>query len=272
MSDTDESSDEIADDTEPTDPPEENVENDEAEVDSGADGDEEMGLEEALELVEKGQTDEIPPQKLSRLQELSGKIGDEEEEREDETDDETGAEPAPDSDLHDRIETLEQHLSDLEEQLDNRDGKTAEETIEGVEERVAEQDERLAQLQSEFEEHRDRAEQEREKIRKYSLQEFAIEVIRVKDSIENTIEFLDLDEDAQEQLELIDEQFQQALERSHVEPVGTGGSFELNKHKVIGEEKSEEHEPDEIVRTEKTGYRLHDRVIRPAEVVIAAPK
>ena len=303
MSSRDESSDETEETTDPDTTPDGEMEGDENETDSAA-GETDAGegeFEEALELLRQGRTDEIPEEVRAEL--LAQLDAGSDTDGGDESGD--GAEEMEggvDSSLKERLATVEEEIAGLREQLDgDGGGGPDDERVAALEaevdnlrsqiesvgdgfdgatellERVDEHAETLEALQSAFEEHqsafeshREQAEREREQIRKYALQDFALEVIRVKDSIENTVEFVDLDGEAQEQLELVLDQFEQALERSNVKRIDTDGTFDLDRHKIMGETHSEEHEPDEIVRTEKEGYRLHDRIIRRAKVVIAA--
>ena len=295
-------SDETEETNDPDTTPDEEREGNETDSTAGGPSDAGEGeLEEALELLRQGRADEITEEGRAELLAQLDAGGD--TDGGDESD--GGAEEIEgdaDSSLEARLATVEEELAELREQLDgDGGGGPDDERVAALEaevdnlrsqiesvgdgfdgatellERVDEHAETLEALQSAFEEHqsafeshREQAEREREQIRKYALQDFALEVIRVKDSIENTVEFVDLDGEAQEQLELVLDQFEQALERSNVERIDTDGTFDLDRHKIMGETHSEEHEPDEIVRTEKEGYRLHDRIIRRAKVVIAA--
>ena len=48
-----------------------------------------------------------------------------------------------------------------------------------------------------------------------------------------------------------------------------GQPFDPNEHDAIGAEESAEHPPGHIVQAVRGGYRLHDRVIQPAQVIVA---
>jgi molecular chaperone GrpE len=125
-------------------------------------------------------------------------------------------------------------------------------------------------LRREFEDYRDRAEAEREEIRRYSVEAFAREVIEVKDSLRETLAFLDLDDRAQRQFDVLDRQFDRALEAAGVREIDTDGTLDPGRHRPVGEVTAPDRPADEIVETETPGYELDDRVLRPAEVIVVA--
>ena len=45
--------------------------------------------------------------------------------------------------------------------------------------------------------------------------------------------------------------------------------FDPNWHEAVGMQPSESYEPNTVLHEERRGYRLHDRVLRPARVHIA---
>lgn len=67
------------------------------------------------------------------------------------------------------------------------------------------------------------------------------------------------------QMQLLD-----ALKRHGVSRVeALGKPFDPHLHEAIGTEASAEAEPGSVVRVEQAGYTLHDRVLRPAAVVVS---
>ncbi len=51
-----------------------------------------------------------------------------------------------------------------------------------------------------------------------------------------------------------------------------GQPFDPNEHDAIGAEESTKHTPGHIVQAVRGGYRLHDRVIQPAQVIVATER
>ena len=56
---------------------------------------------------------------------------------------------------------------------------------------------------------------------------------------------------------------------SPIESIGT--PFDPTLHEAIGHEESDEQPEDTVVSEVRKGYRLHDRVVRPALVRVARP-
>jgi molecular chaperone GrpE len=45
--------------------------------------------------------------------------------------------------------------------------------------------------------------------------------------------------------------------------------FDPNFHSAIGQMPTKDHSPGTVVRVVLDGYQLHDRVVRPAQVLVA---
>jgi molecular chaperone GrpE len=75
-----------------------------------------------------------------------------------------------------------------------------------------------------------------------------------------------------EGVRLVHRQFQTALERLDVTAVDAlGKPFDPNLHEAIGQEESDAP-AGTIVKVLQTGYKLGDRLLRPALVVVARPR
>lgn len=48
-----------------------------------------------------------------------------------------------------------------------------------------------------------------------------------------------------------------------------GRPFDPNEHEALVYQESAEHPPDHVIQLVRPGYRLHDRLLRPAQVVVA---
>ena len=48
-----------------------------------------------------------------------------------------------------------------------------------------------------------------------------------------------------------------------------GKEFDPNLHEAIGQVPSEDHPPGTVVQVIQAGYRMHDRVVRPSQVLVA---
>ena len=72
-------------------------------------------------------------------------------------------------------------------------------------------------------------------------------------------------------VELIPRKFGTILEKINIERIDSVGQmFDPNVHNAIMREASKEHETDMVIKEFQAGYKIGDRVIRPAMVAVAA--
>ncbi|HED64596.1 MAG TPA: nucleotide exchange factor GrpE, partial [Planctomycetes bacterium] len=71
-------------------------------------------------------------------------------------------------------------------------------------------------------------------------------------------------------IEMTRQKFASALEGSDVQEIPTDGAFDPRVHDATSTEETEEHEPGTILDTIRKGYTWQGRVLRPAQVVVAA--
>ena len=73
-------------------------------------------------------------------------------------------------------------------------------------------------------------------------------------------------------LELSVRKLEDALQAHGLEPIkSVGVAFDPKVHEAIGHEESAEHAEDTVVSELRRGYRIRDRVVRPALVKVARP-
>lgn len=70
-------------------------------------------------------------------------------------------------------------------------------------------------------------------------------------------------------MQMVKDQLVQFLENQGVKVVPTDGEFDPNLHEAISAESSDEIAPGQIIRVQRKGYLLHDRLIRAAAVVVS---
>ncbi len=97
------------------------------------------------------------------------------------------------------------------------------------------------------------------------------DLLEVVDSFERALETLPEGQEA-DGVRMIHKQLLGVLARHGVERVASEGSaFDPEVHEAIGTEPSAEHDENTVLREWCGGYRLHDRVLRAAKVVLAVP-
>ena len=72
-------------------------------------------------------------------------------------------------------------------------------------------------------------------------------------------------------IQLVLRKLEGILEKENIETISAvGEEFDPNIHEAVMQEPSEEFASGVVVRELQTGYRLGERVIRPAMVIVAA--
>ena len=140
--------------------------------------------------------------------------------------------------------------------------------------REASQNMDLAQrAQAELVNYRRRAEEERINAGKFLNARLITKLLPVQEELDLAITHAD-DQGTNaswlEGIKLIQRKLVNLLESEGVAPIeGVGTTFNPLEHEALGTEESAEHPPGSIIQVLRSGYRLHDRVIQPAQVIVA---
>ncbi|HYE34546.1 nucleotide exchange factor GrpE [Methylocaldum sp.] len=133
---------------------------------------------------------------------------------------------------------------------------------------------KFVRTQAELENLRRRSEKELQNANKYALEKFSKELLTVIDSLElglqaavgETPDVVKL----REGMELTLKQLNSVLERFSVRVVDPmGEKFNPDLHQAMAMQPTTDVEPNTVVKVFQKGYLLHDRLLRPAMVVIA---
>jgi len=73
-------------------------------------------------------------------------------------------------------------------------------------------------------------------------------------------------------VEIIRKDFFITLEKYGVKPIATAGeAFDPEKHEAVSQQESD-LEPDRVISEVQNGYFFHDRLLRPAKVIVSKSK
>jgi len=130
---------------------------------------------------------------------------------------------------------------------------------------------RAARIQAEFENFRKRNAKAQEEYRDYALADALKALLPILDSLDNALKTNAASlEDFHSGIELIDKQFHDALAKLGVQPVATEGQpFDPNLHQAIQLVDTDEAEDNHVLDELQRGYKLKDRLLRPAMVRVA---
>ncbi len=165
--------------------------------------------------------------------------------------------------------------NDSEVNLDeavSEDGSS--ETIAQLEAKLAEQLDLTLRIRAELENVRRRAQEDVEAAHKYAINKFITAILPVKDNLEMAL----MDTSGQFDnlkfgVELTLKEFQSAFNSAHIEELDpVGALLDPHYHQAMQTEESEDVAPNTILKVLKKGYKISDRLLRPALVVVATEK
>jgi molecular chaperone GrpE len=150
---------------------------------------------------------------------------------------------------------------------------TEEQPQEQVEEVVEEQqpDDRLLRLAADFENYKKRAARERVEYVALANERLLKELLPVLDDLERALNAAEQHEEVQleEGVRLVHRSLASLLARNGVEEIGTEGKFDPHVHEALLAQPAEDREHGDVLDVIQKGYKLGDRVVRPARVIVA---
>lgn len=160
------------------------------------------------------------------------------------------ADPSPVDEQESEAQTMERLQAEAEEYLDG-----------------------WQRARAEFANYKKRIEKERESARERITGEIITRYLGVMDDLERALAKSPETEACSEWVagvELIYTKFKSILEAEGVETIEEEGlRFDPNIHEAISYEDSDEHEEGSVIEVTQRGYKLGDRVLRPAMVRVA---
>jgi molecular chaperone GrpE len=139
---------------------------------------------------------------------------------------------------------------------------------------TAERDEYLADLQrlaAEFENYRKRAVRDQERLVAHAHERLVRELLPVLDDLERTLAAAEPHHEAAlvDGVRLVERSLRKALEKEGLIEIETDGSFDPHVHEALMTQARDDAETGAVVDVVQRGYRLGDKVVRPARVIVA---
>ena len=130
---------------------------------------------------------------------------------------------------------------------------------------------RLARLQAEFDNARKREAKERQDARDYAVQGAVEPFLAVMDNFGLALKAEGSAEQLKMGVEMIVRQMEDALKGLSVQPVETVGTqFDPRVHEALGSVETKEFPDHQVLEEIRRGYKLRDKLLRPAMVKIAS--
>ncbi len=164
--------------------------------------------------------------------------------------------------------------------------ETTEETIEklkseleSVRREAEEERDRLLRLSAEFENYKKRMDRHFEEYKKYANESLLKELLTVVDNLERAISSTDVDKSESseacvvEGVEMTLNEILKILRNFNVVPIEAKGKpFNPVYHEAMMQEETDEYPENTVIGELQKGYLLHDRLLRPAMVVVSKAK
>ena len=130
----------------------------------------------------------------------------------------------------------------------------------------------LQRLKAEFDNYRKRVAREEATLASRASERLVKELLPVLDDLGRALEAAAEHEEAklEEGVRLVHRSLVSLLEREGLEPIGADGRFDPHVHEALLSQPSDEEEGS-VIEVVQKGYKLGDRVLRPARVVVAGP-
>jgi molecular chaperone GrpE len=170
------------------------------------------------------------------------------------------AKPTPESSLH----AFDEQTGDVE---------SAENELEKLRVDLHDASDRLLRSQAELENYRKRARRELDDAIRYASLPLLRDLLPVIDNMGRAMTAAEKSAEAGpliDGIKIVAQTFESVLARHDCKRIDAlGKPFDPAFHEAISQQPSEEHPPQTVLFVAQEGYTLHDRVVRPAQVVVS---
>ena len=129
-------------------------------------------------------------------------------------------------------------------------------------------------LRAEFDNYKKHVIKERADLMKYGSEGLILAMVSLLDNFERALETKVSPENLKtyvEGVEMTAKEFRSTLAKFGAAPVESiGKTFDPAIHEAIGSEPTKEFKPGTVTRVLKKPYKLHDKVLRPGQVIVAS--
>lgn len=155
--------------------------------------------------------------------------------------------------------------------------KEMEEKIDSLKKEATENHDRLLRMAAEFENYKKRTAREMNDFRKFANENFAKAMLPVVDSLDLAITSASNDQHANssvvEGVTMTLKEIYKVFDQFGIKPIESiGKSFDPVFHQAMMQEETEAYPENTVSRELQKGYMIHDRLLRPAMVVVSKKK
>lgn len=172
----------------------------------------------------------------------------------------------------DRLEANEQQQDAAEETTEETMVDEKEQQIAELTAKLQEEENRYLRLRADYDNMLRRQKLDREAAEKFRAQSLLTDLLPVVDNLERALQVEISSDDANalyKGVEMVYRQFLDAAGREGLEVIAAEGEvFDPNVHQAVMQEQDAEKESGIVLRELQKGYKLKDRVLRPAMVSV----
>lgn len=129
---------------------------------------------------------------------------------------------------------------------------------------------------AELDNYRKRAARELEERLRYATMSLLRDLAPVLDNVERAVQAAEKNADAAALLhgfKMVEQQLEEALKRHHCQRIeALNLPFDPHVHHAVMQQASDEHPANTVLMVTQNGYKLHDRVVRPSQVIVSIAK
>ena len=181
--------------------------------------------------------------------------------------------PFKNSDLDENIELNTDEKNEKKEEASEEKSSENNAELTALQEKYDTLNQQYLRLAADFDNFRKRQEQERENLLKFGTENALKKLIEVLDNFERGKKALEKVEDCakvKESFDLVHKQVVDALTKMGLETIETEGKeFDPNFHDAVMQTPTSEHPEHTIINELQKGYKMGDKVLRPALVNVA---
>lgn len=150
--------------------------------------------------------------------------------------------------------------------------------LEKAQKAAAENYERYVRLAADFENYKKRVARDKDDYHKYASESFIKNLLPVLDYLEMGLDAAkkspNPDQNLLQGFELMGSEFHKVLEKAHVEVIepNCGADFDPTFQECVMQQETDEYPPNKVCSIYQKGYKLYDRLLRPARVVTSKCK
>lgn len=174
-------------------------------------------------------------------------------------------------------DTGEKNNEEIEESAKQQEGstdelKTLQEKIEQLQKELEAKEDRLLRIQAEYDNYRKRTRNEMEVLKEYGSQDLATELLPALDNFERALQSNVTSEDGKALLQGVEMVYKSILDtfkNAGIEPIeAVGKEFDPHEHHAVIQGNDDQYDSNIVLEELQKGYKLKDRVIRPAMVKV----